>query len=122
MGELKYKDIISILLQKNIPLNMAYPYLMRISPNTINIIDEKMDFQHYVWTGFCWKKTDFIVPSDFSDEYGFIKFYTDDGVPLLYTKTGWKNKSDLAPGDFPDEIYSKFLSHIPKISYALSKT
>ena len=85
MGELKYKDIISILLQKNIPLNMSYPSLMRISPNTINIIDEKMDLQHYVWTGFCWKKTDFIVPSDFSDDY-YSRFLST--IPKLNFKIG----------------------------------
>jgi len=83
IGKLIYKDEMDLLFPhiQGIP----HPYLMKLSDNAIKIIDEKMDFQDYVWTGFCWKKTDSIVYSDFSDD-NYSRFLST--IPKLNFKIG----------------------------------
>ena len=67
IGKFIYKDEMDLLFPWTMGNTLFDNHVMRISDNTIVIMQKNFDTKYYTFTGKIWKETNSIVPSDFSD-------------------------------------------------------
>lgn len=85
IGKLIYKDEMDLLFSWTMGNTLFDNHVMRISDNTIVIIQKNFDTKYYTFNGKIWEETNSIVPSDFSyDRYSIFLSH----IPKLNFKIG----------------------------------